>query len=91
MLITTVPPSASKDSAGQTAAAQRKPLEPTVQAQAKLPPTTATLDSVQHPMHEGSGVPTRSHGRVKAHCNTPGRTAASQHAVIAGSTLSANT
>ena len=90
MLITTVPPSASKDSAGQTAAAQREPSEPTAQAQAKLPPPTATLDSVQHPM-QGSGVPTRSHGRVKAQCNTPGRTAASQHAVIAGSTLSANT
>jgi hypothetical protein len=37
------------------------------------------------------GVPTRSHGWVKAQCNTPGRTVAPQHAVIAGSMLSANT
>ena len=34
--------------------------------------------SVQHPMQD-YGVPARSHGRVKAQCNTPCRTTASPH------------
>jgi hypothetical protein len=43
---------------------------------------------VQHPMQD-YGVPARSHGRVKAQCNTPCRALASPHAVTAGSRLSA--
>ena len=43
---------------------------------------------VQHPMQD-YGVPARSHGRVKAQCNTPCRAPASPHAVTAGSRLSA--